>query len=212
MQSSNRTQLLAKRVAVVTGGGSGLGAEIARGLALQGASVCIADQNPDRARTVAQSITEIGGEAFGWQADITNKFQVSAMIEATRDRYDRLDILVGQAHVSPSGDSLTMDEWSVRRILEVNLVGTYLCAQLAARVMTDEDGGLIVLVYRPPKLDGTTPLVQATQQALATLAEGLNAELDDRVQVEALAADQMTIQKILTLGATLPSGMNSNDN
>ncbi len=204
MQASNRSKLLLGKVAIVTGGGSGLGAEIARGLALQGTSVCIADQNPDRARTVAESIIEVGGEAFGWQADISNKFQVSAMIEATRDRYEHLDMLVSQAHLNPTTDILAMDEWSVRRTLEVNIVGTFFCAQLAARVMADERGGLIVMVYRLPRFDGTSPLVQATQQALVTLAEALDAELDDSVEVQAIAAGAHTVQTILTLGATLP--------
>lgn len=205
MQSVNDNKPLYGRSAIVTGGGAGLGADMARALAQQGAAVCIADQNPDRARRIAEEISETGGTAFGWQADISNRFQVSAMIETTRDRYQRLDIVVNQAHLSPNTDALQIDEWSVRRVLEVNLVGTYFCAQLAARVMADEGGGLIAFVYRTPNSDESTALVQATQQALVTLADGLSRAVDPRVMIEAIPANQDTIQTILTLGATLPS-------
>lgn len=107
--------------------------------------MCVSDLNPDRAKHIAYEITEAGGEAFAFQADVANKFQVASLIETTRDRYETLDILVHHAHINPVEPFLTMDEWEWRRTMDVNLTGTFLCVQLAARVMADEGGGLIVI-------------------------------------------------------------------
>lgn len=166
---------LSSQVATVTGAGRGCGAAVARALAAAGARVCVSDLNPDRARQVAGEIIASGGQAFDWQADISNRFQVAGLIETTRDRFGRLDIFVQAAHVSPHGPALTMGDWEWQRTLEVNLTGTFFCAQLAGRVMADEGGGLIALLVRPP--DRTEQAAFATTQAgLVSLADALAAE------------------------------------
>ena len=181
---------LAGRVAIVTGAGRGAGEAIAYGLGAAGARVCAADLNPDRAERVAEAILAAGGEAFGWQADVSSKFQVAGLIETTRDRYGRLDVLVQHAHVSPRGDALKLDEWDLRRTVEVNVVGAFLCAQLAARVMADEGGGLIALMMEPPEsIAAGAAVYAATQVAVGGLARALAAELGGRgVRVEAVVA------------------------
>jgi NAD(P)-dependent dehydrogenase (short-subunit alcohol dehydrogenase family) len=168
---------LVGRVAIVTGAGRGIGAQIARDLAAAGAAVCAADLNPDRADRIAEEIVQAGGEAFGWQADVSNKFQAAGMIETTRDRYSRLDMLVHCAHISPRGDLLTMDEWNWRKTTEVNLTGVFLCAQLCARVMADEGGGTIALLVDQLDPGGEMPAAAIMQPAVAALAAELAAEL-----------------------------------
>ncbi len=172
------SQFLSGRTAIVTGVGRGTGRVIALSLANAGARVCATDLNPDRAESTAQEIVSVGGEAFGWQMDVTNRFQVSGMIETARERYGRLDILVHHAHVSPQGEILTMDEWEWRRTVEVNLTGAFFCAQLAGRVMADEGGGLILLLFRPLAQIG--PLSAAyvvTQAGVVGLANAFMSEL-----------------------------------
>ena len=168
------------KVAIITGAGHGLGAQVAQVLANAGVKACINDLNPDRAERIAEEIIIQGGEAFGWQADVANKFQVAAMIETTRDRFGRLDILIHNAHVTPNVPALTMDEWEWRRTLEVNLTGAFLCAQLAGRVMSDEGGGMIIFLVRPglplQAKQGRVAFL-ATQAALLALAEALDVEL-----------------------------------
>ena len=198
--------ILKGKTAIVTGGGHGQGAESARALAAAGAAVCVADINPDRADHVAAAITAAGGEAFGWQMDISNKFQVSAMIEKTRDRYTHLDLLVQHAHVSPRESLLGMSEWNWRRTLEVNLTGTFLTAQLCARVMADERGGAIVLVQQTVRDEGLTEqgAVHASQQGIAGLATALGAELDgEGVGVAVLIAPFDPQQTLLPALSTL---------
>ncbi|MDZ4766574.1 MAG: SDR family NAD(P)-dependent oxidoreductase [Chloroflexota bacterium] len=139
------------RTAIVTGAGGGSGAAVAWLLAAYGAKVVVADINPDRADATADkimastAITAGGGGALAVQVDIANRFQVSGMIETARDAFGTVGILVNAAGVFKGGALAALDEWDWRRVLDVNLTGTFFCSQLMARVMTDEGtGGCIV--------------------------------------------------------------------
>ncbi len=130
--------------AIVTGAGAGIGRAIAFALAGAGASVAVNDLNPDRVDTVTQGITDAGMQAVGIQGDIANRFQVSNLIERTRDAFGRIHILVNAVGVYKPIPFSKIDEWDWRRQLDVNLTGTFFCNQLIGRVMTDEGGGVIV--------------------------------------------------------------------
>ncbi len=132
------------KTALVTGAGAGVGRAIAIALGAAGAAVCVNDLNPDRTDTVADIITAAGGQAMTWPCDISNKYQVSALIENMRDRFTHLNILVNAAGVQRPSSLIKLDEYDWRHILEVNLTGTFFCTQLAGRVMADEGGGVIV--------------------------------------------------------------------
>src|SRR5258708_8158211 len=141
------------KVAIVTGAGDGVGRAIALALAKSGAAVGVNDLNPDRADNVAQEIIGAGGRAIPWSGDISNKFQAAATIETVRDKFTDLHILVNAAGVQRPSSLIKMDEYDWRRILEINLTGTFFCTQLAGRVMADEGGGAIVNLanlLRPP--------------------------------------------------------------
>jgi 3-oxoacyl-[acyl-carrier protein] reductase len=135
---------LSNQVALVTGAGRGIGRSIALALAQSGARVCVNDINPDTAYATTGDILAAGGQAFDYTADVANKLQIGPMIEAIRDRWDRLDILVNNAGVEPKASVLALDEWDWDRTMGVNLKGTFLCTQLAGRVMRDQGGGVIV--------------------------------------------------------------------
>lgn len=132
------------KVALVTGAGAGVGRAVALALGASGAAVFVNDLNPDRADSVADEIIAVGGQAAGWQADVANRFQVGSMIEAARDRFGRVDILVNAAGVYKGGALSALDEWDWRRVVDVNLTGAFFCTQLLSRVMADEGGGIIV--------------------------------------------------------------------
>lgn len=121
-----------------------MGRAIALALAASGAAVVVNDLNPDRAIQVADEIIRQGGQALGWQADVTNRFQVGSLIEGARDAFGRIHILVNAAGVYKTGSITTLDEWDWRRTLEVNLTGAFFCCQLVGRVMADEGGGVMV--------------------------------------------------------------------
>ncbi|HEC23744.1 MAG TPA: SDR family NAD(P)-dependent oxidoreductase [Chloroflexi bacterium] len=196
---------LSGQVAIVTGAGSGAGATVARALAAAGASVCVCDLNPDRAHRGAEEIVATGGEAFDRQADISNRFQTAALIEAVRDRYERLTVLVHNAHVRPRVPALKMDEWEWRRTIEVNLTGAFFCAQLAGRVMSDEDGGAIFFLIEPIGQATGEPgqaAYAATQSALMGLASALDVELREqgvRVRAIPIWSPEHAAGEVLTL-------------
>jgi 3-oxoacyl-[acyl-carrier protein] reductase len=130
--------------AIVTGAGGGIGRAVALALGAAGAAVVCGDINPDRAEVVAEAITVAGGKALAYQVDVANRFGAAGMIEAGRDAFGRISILVNAAGVYKAGALLTFDEWDWRRALDVNLTGTFFCTQLMSRVMGDEGGGAIV--------------------------------------------------------------------
>ena len=135
---------LSGQTAIVTGAGADVGRAIALLLAKSGASVVVNDLNPDRVERVVQEIIDAGGRAIGWQADVSNRFQVSSLIETTRDVYGRIHIVINAAGVHKVGPMPKLDEWDWRRMLEMNLTSAFFVSQLVGRVMADEGGGIIV--------------------------------------------------------------------
>lgn len=163
------------RVALVLGGGAGVGRAIAEALARTGAAVMVSYVNPTLADAAAAAITAAGGRAAGYPADVGNKFQVAALIEHTRDVFGGLDLVVNAWAVNKRGPALLMDEYDWRRVIEVNLTGAFLVAQLAARVMADEGGGVIVQVGEP-SLAEHAAAYRASQAGVAALMAALDAE------------------------------------
>lgn len=137
---------LAKKVALITGSGRGIGREMARLFAAEGARVVIADIHEENACRTADELTAAGGEAYPLPADISDPEQVESMTQLAAGRWGRLDILVNNAGIGLNVPFLetTLDDW--QRVLAVNLTGTFLCAQAAARVMVTQRVGRIVNV------------------------------------------------------------------
>jgi len=145
------------RIALVTGVDDPVSAAIARALAQAGAAVFANGANPDRVETLVAGIAATGGQARAYTANLANRFQVVALIEATRDAFGGLHILVNSAGVRKPGGLLDYDEFDWRRSLDVNLTGAFFCLQLAARVMADEGGGAIVNLASPASPAGSAP-------------------------------------------------------
>lgn len=134
--------------AIVTGGAQGLGEAIVRRLVREGAQVTVADMQLERAQQVAQEIEAQYGpcRAVAVQADITREEDCEAMVQATVATFGGLDLLVSNAGVLISGDVLEFDPAAWRKVIEVNLVGYFLCARAAARVMIPAKRGVIVQI------------------------------------------------------------------
>jgi NAD(P)-dependent dehydrogenase (short-subunit alcohol dehydrogenase family) len=134
------------RAAVVTGGGRGIGAAIARALAAEGARVVVAARTSSEVDAVATSIGDAGGTAWATTCDVTDATSVDALAAAAEERLGTVDILVnnaGLAHSAPIAKT-TLDDW--RRILDVNATGTFLCTRAFLPTMMERGWGRVVNV------------------------------------------------------------------
>ena len=131
------------KVAIVTGGGSGIGRAIALGLAGEGASVAVADIDAKRAGAVAAEIAK-AGEAIGLGVDVSQTEQVDAMVEHAVKRFGRLDIMVSNAGRAARGFVGEMEDDTWDGVIAVNLRGTFLCSRAAVRYMSPQRSGRIV--------------------------------------------------------------------
>ena len=132
------------KVVLITGAGRGLGRAIATAFGQQGARLAINDLTPVNLDETESQCKSLGVEVLAITCDIAKKMQVQSMIEAVRDQFGRLDILINNAGVQPVADLMTMDEWDWDRTFAVNLKGPFLTMQSAARVMSEQAGGSMV--------------------------------------------------------------------
>jgi NAD(P)-dependent dehydrogenase (short-subunit alcohol dehydrogenase family) len=132
------------RVAIVTGAGQGIGRAIARRFAEEGAQVMVVDRDALTARRTAQELRSQGFAAQSCQADVTRPTEVRRMVARTLDTYGGVDILVNNAGVlrSTAVAAITPAEWDL--VLDVNLKGTFLCAQAVFDSMVSRGAGRIV--------------------------------------------------------------------
>jgi NAD(P)-dependent dehydrogenase (short-subunit alcohol dehydrogenase family) len=140
---------LAGKVAMVTGGGSGMGRAASVAMAREGARVTVVDIDMAAATRIAVAITESRGEALPLQVDVRKESDVKAAIETIVDRFGRLDILytcaIDSADVSKNDGLLAdLDLEVVRRIIDVNLFGALNCAKHAAVQMRAQGSGTII--------------------------------------------------------------------
>jgi gluconate 5-dehydrogenase len=150
---------LTGKVAIVTGGGGGLGRQIASALAEMGADVVVCGRKPEHYETAAAELSKLGTRALGLRCDVTSPEEVRALVDRTKAELGRIDILVnnaGRAWAAPVA-TMAVEDW--RRVLEVNLTGSFLCAQAAGNVMIEQGGGKIINIASTAGLGGAMPEV-----------------------------------------------------
>ncbi len=141
---------LSDKHALVTGGGSGLGAAIARRLAARGAAVTLAGRRDEPLQEVAAALPK----AAAVQADVTEEASVAAMLEAARAAFGPLDILVSNAGAAESAPLAKTDLALWQRMLAVNLTGAFLCARASLADMQARGAGRIVFIASTAGLKG----------------------------------------------------------
>jgi len=146
---------LKDKVAIITGGGTGIGASIAREFVRVGAKVTLASRKVENLDKIAAEVKALGGEALVVQTDVRVPEQVAEMVKRTVDRFGKLDIMVNNAGAGfpVKIEELSANGWDV--ILNINLKGVFLCSQAAARVFIPQKHGKIVNISSVAGLNGS---------------------------------------------------------
>lgn len=176
--------------ALVTGAGGGLGSAIAKRFASEGAKVLCTDRDLARATTTASIITQSGGTAIAFQADVTDASHCEAQVAETVRQFGRIDIAVNNAGVGFHKLALdtSLEDWE--RVMRINLTGSFLTAQAAARRMVAQQGGRIIQIGSISGQRGNMGGVAygASKAAVMHVCKVLAVELSDKgVMVNAIA-------------------------
>ena len=167
------------RVAVVTGGGSGMGRAICRHLAEQGRKVAVLDVNGDAALGVAKELEGDGFTAAGVQLDVSDRSAVDAALGEVRTSLGRVEIMVTSAGIEGFSEFLdiTPEQWD--RMVAVNLSGTFHCLQLAVPDMLEAGWGRIVTISSSSAQSGTRRMSHyvATKGGVIALTKALALDL-----------------------------------
>ncbi len=135
---------LKDKVAIVTGGASGIGRASALRFAEEGAKVVVADVQRDKIDETVDAIRSAGGTAAGVHADVTHASDVKALVKTATDTYGRLDVMFNNAGIGVPGTILDLDEGDFDRLFAVNVKGVFLGCKEAIPVMKAQGGGVIL--------------------------------------------------------------------
>ena len=133
-----------KKVAVVTGAGSGIGREIALRLAKDGFDLTINDIRAEYLQNVAKEIETIGVQCFTAIADVSNEAQVNKMMDDTFEKYGRIDVLVNNAAICPVRTLFDIEPEAMLKTFNVNIVSILICVKAAAKYMMKQNKGKII--------------------------------------------------------------------
>ena len=135
---------LKNKVAVITGGAQGIGRAIALGMAREGAKVVVADLQSEKARSVADEVKILGGDALGFEFNVADESSVKRLAQATFAQFGRVDILVNDAGVYLKSSVVDMSEADWDRTLDINLGGNFLCCRAFVPAMREQKSGRIL--------------------------------------------------------------------
>ena len=191
--------LLENKVALITGGGGGIGSAIARRLAREGAKIGVADIDGETAKSRAAEIAGQGYEAIPIIADVTNKHSVQQMVQATLRRWGKLDILVnvaGGAQIKPVVD-IEDSDWD--HIIDMNLKSVFLCSQAVLPTMIKQRYGKIVSISSIYGFTGnaTRSSYAAAKAGIAVFTKSLALEVvNNHINVNAIAPGRVATARV----------------
>ena len=203
-----REGLFEGRVALVTGGGSGIGRGIADLLAALGAHVVLASRKSERVESAANEIRAAGGKASGVALDVREPERVQAVVAEVQREHGRLDLLVNNAarnFYAPS-ESLSPNAW--KSVIEIDLYGTFFCSQAVLPVMRAQGGGSIVNISMTLHYRGWPLMAHATaaKAGIDALTKTLALEwARDGVRINAIAPGPIPTEGVRKAFAPPPS-------
>ena len=166
---------LGGKVAVVSGGSSGMGAVVCERLAVSGASVVVGGRDAARTAAVVEAIRTAGGDAVAALGDVADSAQAASLVSAAIDAFGGLDIVVNAAGVIHRADAggTSDDDW--HRVMSINVDGTFFLSRAAVPVLRERGGGVIVNISSTCGLVGSAGLVAycASKGAVTNLTRAM---------------------------------------
>jgi len=165
------------KVAIVTGASQGLGVSFARGLTKAGADVVIMARNLDKLKRVAEELDQYSHQIIPIRGDITQLNDVENVIEETMDKFGKIDILVNNAGIAvvKRSEEMSFREW--QQVIDTNITGVFLCAQVAGRQMLRQGYGKIINIASQYGFVGASYVPQVSYVTSKSAVLGLTREL-----------------------------------
>ncbi len=148
---------LTGRVAIVTGGGAGLGRQMAEGLAEMGANLVLCGRKKERCDQAAQALAGLGVKTLPLACDVRNPASIKEVVDRSVAEFGQIDILINNAGASWGApvEDMTLEAWN--KIIETNLTGTFLFSQAAGKIMLRQQRGKIINIASVAGLRGGPP-------------------------------------------------------
>jgi 2-deoxy-D-gluconate 3-dehydrogenase len=180
---------LSGKVAVVTGGNSGIGFGMARGLAEAGSAVVVAGRNAEKSARAVKELQALGAKAVAMEVDVADEASVTALVKGTAGELGRLDILVNNAgtNIRKAPQDLTLDEW--HHVMDTNLTSAFLLSKAAYPHMKRAGGGKIINIGSMMSIFGVrfSPAYAPSKGGIVQLTKVLaTAWAIDNIQVNAV--------------------------
>jgi len=211
--------LLKDKVAVITGGGRGIGKEIALTFAKEGANICVCDIDEEILGGTIRELESLGrqapgsndaGQAIGLKVDVTNFSQVEEMVQKILDKFAKIDILINNAGITRDNLLLRMKEAEWDAVLNVNLKGTFNCTKAVSKVMIKQRSGRIVSIASIIGLMGNAGQSNyaASKGGIISFTKSVAKELASRnINVNAIAPGFIETEMTANLSSNLQEEM-----
>jgi NAD(P)-dependent dehydrogenase (short-subunit alcohol dehydrogenase family) len=159
--NTNKLFDLSGRVALITGGGTGLGLQMAVGLAEMGANLALCARKVERCEQAAAQVEKLGARTLAMSCDVKNPATIQTVVDAAVAKFGRIDVLINNAGTSwgATVEEMTLEQWN--KVIETNLTGTFLFSQAVGKVMVPAKRGKIINIASVAGLRGAPPQFQA---------------------------------------------------